>query len=182
MLRYDAPASLTIGQMAPDFTLRDLQGEMHALTDYRARLVVVYFWSAECPSAARADGLLAGWLPAWGDQVALLPIASNANEEPDFMAQVAFERDLQLVLRDAGQHVADDYHATHTPHFFVINGSGRLVYQGGLDDTTFRQRTPTRFFLREAVEALLAGRSPDPAETHPYGCTIVRFKPSTEED
>jgi hypothetical protein len=57
----------------------------------------------------------------------------------------------------------------------VIDQAGLLRYQGAVDDVTFRQRTPTRYYLREAVEALLAGRQPQPQETPPYGCTVVRY-------
>jgi hypothetical protein len=49
-----------------------------------------------------------------------------------------------------------------------------LRYQGAVDNITFRKREATHFFLQEAVEALLAGRLPQPAETPAYGCTIVR--------
>ncbi len=177
MLQYSSPAPLVVGQPAPDFHLLDLQGEVHSLYDYRGRLVIVYFWSAECPSAERADAQMAGWLPALGPNVVVMPIASNANEEPELLARVAFERSLPFVLRDAGQRVADAYRAATTPHFFVVTPKGSLGYQGALDDVTFRQRTPSRFYLREAVESLLAGHTPPFPETRPYGCTIVRFKP-----
>ena len=50
-------------------------------------------------------------------------------------------------------------------------------YRGAFDDVTFRQRAATRSYLKDAVEALLAGRNPDLAETAPYGCTIVRHIP-----
>jgi len=176
MLQYSSPAPLVVGQPAPDFKLLDLQGEVHSLSGYHGRLVIVYFWSAECPSAARGDAQMAEWLPAMGNQVVVLPIASNANEEPELLARVAFERSLPFVLRDAGQRVADTYRAATTPHFFVITPKASLGYQGALDNVTFRQRTPTRFYLRDAVQALLSGKTPDPSETQPYGCTIVRFK------
>jgi peroxiredoxin len=176
MLQYSSPAPLVVGQPAPDFTLLDLQGEVHSLSEYRGRLVIVNFWSAECPSSRRADDDMAAWLPGLARQVEVLRIASNANEEPELLARVAFERSLPRVLRDAGQRVADAYRAATTPHFFVINPRGGLAYQGALDDVTFRQRSPSRFYLREAVEALLAGKTPPLTETNPYGCTIVRFK------
>jgi hypothetical protein len=51
---------------------------------------------------------------------------------------------------------------------------GILRYRGAVDDVTFRRRTATRFYLEEAVEALLAGRLPDLSETLAYGCAIVR--------
>jgi hypothetical protein len=73
--------------------------------------------------------------------------------------------------------VAEQYRAQTTPHLFVIDREGILRYQGALDDTNFRQRNATRFFLREAVKAVLVGHDPDPAQTTPYGCTIVRALP-----
>ena len=176
MLTYTSFATPAIGHPAPDFALRDLQGEIHSLGDYRGRLVIVYFWSAECPTSARSDRILAELLPRWGEQVVSLPIASNTNESPAELAWMAYNHDLPVVLRDSGQWVADTYGAITTPHFFVVDEHGLLRYRGGLDDVTFRQRTPTRAYLADAVEALLAGRAPDPAETQPYGCTIVRFK------
>jgi hypothetical protein len=59
----------------------------------------------------------------------------------------------------------------------VIDHQGLLRYPGALDDANFRQRDAHRFFLRQAVNAVLAGQDPDPAQTTPYGCTIVRALP-----
>jgi hypothetical protein len=70
--------------------------------------------------------------------------------------------------------VADLYQALTTPHVFVIDRDGILRYAGAVDDVSFRQRRPTRFYLDEAVEALLDGQLPAVAETPAYGCTIVR--------
>jgi hypothetical protein len=78
------------------------------------------------------------------------------------------------VLVDRQHRVADMYAAQTTPHVFVVDGAGRLRYQGAVDDTSFSQRSPSRFFLYEAVQALLAGRSPQVLETRPYGCAIIR--------
>jgi hypothetical protein len=69
----------------------------------------------------------------------------------------------------------DAYEAQTTPHLFVVDASGILRYRGAFDDVTFRQRTPTKFYLRDAVSAVLENRLPDPAETAPFGCAIVRF-------
>jgi peroxiredoxin len=176
MLTYTKFAIPVIGRSAPDFALRDLQGEIHSLGDYRGRLTIVYFWSAECPASARADDVLSRLLPRWGERVVALPIASNTNESPAELVWMAYNHDLPVVLRDSGQWVADTYRAITTPHFFVVDERGLLRYRGALDDVTFRQRTPTRFYLSDAIEALLDGRDPDPADTQPYGCTIIRYK------
>ncbi|MBN1665860.1 MAG: redoxin domain-containing protein [Anaerolineales bacterium] len=162
------------GQPAPIFTLPALDGSLHRLEEGRGRIIVLNFWSAECPWAERGDRELLGYLPAWGQRAALWTIASNAHETPELMIQAAAQRCLPIVLHDADQRVADLYEAQTTPHFFVIDTDGILRYQGALNNVTFRQRNATRFYLRDAVEALLSGTLPDPAQTAPYGCTIVR--------
>jgi peroxiredoxin len=168
---------LIADQPAPDFRLPDLNGQMHALRDYLGRVAVINFWSAECPHAARADALLATYLRAWEPRVALLSIASNLNETSVQITQVAAQRSLPLLLLDRGSMVAALYMALTTPHLFVVDERGILRYQGALDDVTFRQRTPTRAYLYDAVEAVLAGARPQPAETPAYGCAIVHFSP-----
>ena len=166
---------LTVDQPAPDFRLPDLDGHMHALSDYLSQVAVINFWSAECPHAARADALLATYAHTWGPRVAILSIASNLNETSVQIAQVGAQRSLPLVLLDRGGVVADLYVALTTPHFFVVDERGILRYQGALDDVTFRKRTPTHNYLHDAVEAVVAGARPQPAETPAYGCAIVRF-------
>jgi peroxiredoxin len=165
------------GQPAPDFGLPNLQGQLHRLSELRGRVVVLNFWSAECPWAERADQVMDAYRQEWGENVTVWSFASNVNESTEMLAEAAEQRGLTLVLRDSHQKVADRYGAQTTPHLFVVDGQGILRYQGALDDTNFRQREARRFYLRQAVAAVLAGQDPDPAQTTPYGCTIVRSMP-----
>jgi peroxiredoxin len=165
---------MQMNQPAPDFSLPDLGGRVHRLSDYRGRLVIVNFWSCECPHSERADQALIAMLAQWHADVALLSIAANRNESTETIALAAQKRRLPVLLIDAERVVADLYEAQTTPHVFVIDREGILRYRGALDDVTFRQRSPTRFFLDEAVKALLDGHFPPIAETPAYGCTIVR--------
>jgi peroxiredoxin len=163
------------GQAAPGFTLPDLDGVMHSLMDFRGRITILNFWSAECPWEERSDRELSSLLPIWGEEVVLLSIASNKNESIDLLRLVAQERNLPLLLHDQHQVVADLYGAQTTPHVFVIDRQGILRYQGSYNDLTFRKRTPSRHYLNEAIEALMAGKQPELDQTPPYGCSIVRF-------
>ena len=104
----------------------------------------------------------------------MLSIAANRSESVREVEEAAKTRRLPTVLLDAQQVVADLYDAVTTPHTFVVDREGILRYRGAVDDVTFRQRKATRFYLEEAVEALLDGRLPELPETQPYGCTIVR--------
>ena len=165
---------IQINQPAPEFELTDLKGVLHRLAVAQGQVLVLNFWSSECPWAQRGDGILAELKPAWGDRVELWSIASNANETDEQLALAAAAREPGLVLRDAEHVVADLYGAVTTPHFFVIDEKGILRYRGAPDDTSFRQSEATVYYLKDAVEALLNGREPNPAETAGYGCTIVR--------
>jgi peroxiredoxin len=166
---------LELNELAPEFTLPDLDGHIHMLSDYRGRVVIVNFWSAECPHSERFDTGITACLASWGVDVALLSIASNANEPEGMLTAVARQRKIPVVLKDADQSVAGRYGAQTTPHAFLIDRQGILRYRGAVDDVSFRQRVASRFYLQEAVEALLAGHLPEVTEIPPFGCTIVRF-------
>ena len=113
-------------------------------------------------------------LVQWGGDVVMLSIASNRSESVQDVEEAAKMRGLPTVLIDAEHSVADLYEAVTTPHTFIVDREGILRYRGAVDDVTFRQRKATRFFLEEAVEALLDGRLPEVVETPAYGCAIVR--------
>jgi hypothetical protein len=75
-------------------------------------------------------------------------------------------------LRDASQHVAIAYEATHTPQLFIFNRARRLAYTGKIDDNWQDSQRVSRHFLRETLEALLRGETSATATTHAIGCTI----------
>ncbi len=166
---------LTCGEPAPDFLLRDLDGHPHALSHYRGRIVILNFWSAECPWSRSADETLAELTSGWGESVEWISIAPNANEPPDLLRREAAARGLPLLLHDPDRAVTGLYGAEMTPHLYVIDPGGVLRYQGAFDDRTFRKPDPTRNYLREAVQAVLAGEPPEIAQSPPYGCTIVHY-------
>lgn len=112
-------------------------------------------------------------LVQWKD-VVLLTVASNRNESSDAIKAAAEARHLPNLLLDENCRVADQFEAQTTPHVFIVDRDGILRYRGAVDNVTFRQRLPTRFFLDEAVESLLEGRLPAMTESPAYGCAIVR--------
>jgi peroxiredoxin len=162
------------GDPAPEFELMGLDGQVHSLRDWRGSIVVLNFWSAECVHSRRADTVLAELVPGWGDEVSLLCIVSNENEDDELVKSAARNDKISRLLRDRNHEVADSYGAITTPHVFVIDEKGVLRYAGGLDDVSLRRRAPTRNYLSEAVGAVRKGLSPEPSETPPFGCAIMR--------
>jgi len=165
---------MQLNQLAPDFELPDLEGNLHRLNDYRGKIVIVNFWSCECPHSERTDRSTMACLVQWGADVAMLSIAANRSESAQGVVEAVNARRLPKVLIDAEHIVADLYEAVTTPHVFVVDRDGILRYRGAVDDVQFRQPKATRFFLEEAVEALLDGHLPALEETPAYGCAIVR--------
>jgi peroxiredoxin len=179
---------MEINHLAPDFELPDLDGRLHRLSAYRGKIIIVNFWSCECPHSERTDKAIMSMfvqhlhraaakraVQVWRAQhVVMLSIASNRNENAEALKTAADARRLPTVLSDAQCFVADTYEAQTTPHVYVIDREGILRYRGAVDDVTFRKRTPSRFFLDEAVESLLEGHLPTLTESPAYGCAIVR--------
>lgn len=164
---------MEINRLAPDFALRGLDGRFHRLGDYRGRIVIVDFWSAERPHVVRADASLRAATRRWGADVVWLAIALNANESPSALEYAARERGLPTILIDAKQEVADAYEAQITPEAFLLDREGVVRYHGAVDDVSFCQRVATRLYVEEAVTALLAGTLPAIAEAPAFGCTII---------
>lgn len=162
------------GQPAPDFALPDLAGVPHRLEAMRGRILVLVFWSADCAHSERTNRTLAALRPGWGERVEVWWVASNPNESLDRLRAAALGEQIGPVLVDGDQTVAELYGAVTTPHVFVISADGALRYAGAPDDVVLRTSTPTRPYLAQAVEALLTGRQPEPAETPPFGCALVR--------
>jgi peroxiredoxin len=166
---------INIGEDAPSFQLRDLWGNIFSLNELRGWIVVMNFWSAECTWCERVDHELMNFLDGWKEQVKVVWIASNANETSDFIEGVASGRNIPIVLVDDQQQVANLYGAQTTPHFFIVDGKGKLAYQGAWDDISFRQRTATQVYVPRVVKALQHNQTPEVSQTQPYGCVLVRF-------
>lgn len=155
--------------------LTDLKGKQHRLSDDHGKIVILNFWSAQCPHTERTDRETLTYLAEWGDRVVVLLVASNANEPPALLTEVAGSRGMQTVLQDADHSVADLYSAVTTPHVDVIDFEGNLRYQDAYNDTNFRKSVPTKQYLKSAVDVLLASDQPEPSEVLSYGCSIVRY-------
>ena len=112
---------MQINQPAPDFELPDLHAKLWQLSDFRRRIVIVNFWSADCTHSERTDQVTLDHLARWGELVQLLSIASNRNESTQRVEEVARKRRLPKVLLDQDHAVADLYEAMTTPHVFVVD-------------------------------------------------------------
>ncbi|MGQ9573750.1 MAG: thioredoxin family protein [Thermoguttaceae bacterium] len=183
-------AKLKIGDPAPDWKeLVGVDDQKHSLADYKdAKLIVLVFTCNHCPVAqAYEDRLIAVQedYQAKGVQV----VAINPNS-PRVQPQDSFDKMKERAagkglggwrqdkrpfnfpyLLDAAQTVVRDYGGTCTPHVFVLDKDRRVVYMGAVDDNNNPKRVE-KHFLRDALDALLAGQQPPVAVTQERGCSI----------
>jgi peroxiredoxin len=172
---------ISIGDKAPAFDLPDTEGERHAL-DGEAAATVVVFTCNHCPYAlAWNDRILSVARDYGGRGVRFLAINSNdAERYPadsyDAMRERVENEDWPLpYLHDESQDVARAFGAQVTPDVFVLDDGGTLRYRGA-PDADYADPSQDAAWLRAALDALLEGDEPRPAETKPVGCS-VKWKP-----
>ena len=172
-----------IGAEAPDFELPAMNGKVHRLTDYRGKIVVLDWWSAECPASKRYDEWFNQMVEKYSKHgVQFLMIDSNAIYDDDEIRSVSRERAVKFpVLRDVGNKVADIYGALTTPQIFVVDRKGVLVYDGAIDDQTWNNQSPTKNYMTAVLDALIAAKAPPYTSTTPFGCTVKRSWPKDED-
>ncbi|MCD6309161.1 MAG: redoxin domain-containing protein, partial [Candidatus Eremiobacteraeota bacterium] len=126
-----------IGNKVPDFSLADMDGNIHRLSDHKGKVVVVIFWQVICVVQQRYDSYLSEMYNKWKKQgVELMVIDSNRRGPMDSDEAIRKRiKDYNItfpILRDDDQKVADLFGALITPHAFVIDRKGRLVYEGAI--------------------------------------------------
>ena len=171
-------ASPEIGSAAPPFQLTTLDGKSVSLADAAKghKAVVVIFIATKCPYSNAYNVRMRDLSAAYEKQgVMFLGINSN-NTEPEAEVRThAKEHGLAFpIAKDPGNKVADLYDAKRTPEVFVVTPDGKLRYHGRIDDNSEDAAKVTSPDLKNALDALLAGRTLEKAETKAFGCTIKR--------
>lgn len=178
-------AKAKIGEKAPDFTLTDVNGKIHALSDFAGKTVVLEWVNPECPfvvkhyrsgnipnlqSAAATEDTV--WLSINSGS----PGAQGDFEPPevkDWMQKTGASP--SAYLRDQDGTVGRLYGARTTPHMFVITPSGDLVYNGAIDSipsANTRDLDRAQNYVEAALAAVAAGDLPAKSTSRPYGCSV----------
>jgi peroxiredoxin len=168
--------TVSIGEPAPSFELPDTDGRIWSASASGATVIV--FTCNHCPYALAWHDRIADAARDYADRgVAFLAINSNdADRYPRdsyqaMQQRVAGEDWPMPYLHDSSQEVARSYGAKTTPDVFVLDAEGRLRYRGA-PDADYDDPGQRASWLREALDALLAGAAPSRPETKPVGCSI----------
>jgi peroxiredoxin len=171
--------SLALTEQAPSFSLPGVDGQEHSLADYAdSELLVLVQSCNHCPYVQAWEGRMIAIQRDYADRrVRLVAVNSNdASRYPDDSfdemrsraARIGFNFDY---LHDEDQSLVRALGAERTPEVFVFDRDRRLAYHGAIDDNR-DDRAVSQKYLRDALDALLAGREPAVTETPPVGCSI----------
>jgi peroxiredoxin len=167
---------ISIGDPAPKFDgLEGVDGKTYSLSDFQGKdAVVIVFTCNACPVAQAYNERFGKFVAEYkGKPVAFLAINVNRGEGLEVMREFAKEHDLQYpYARDDSQKSGKEFGATVTPHVFVLNKDRKVAYMGLWDDNWQNPDKVEKEYARDAVDAILAGRTVEVAETRQQGCGI----------
>ncbi len=173
-----AASAAKIGEAAPNFTLKTTDGKDWSLSDAKGKVVVLEWVNPNCPVCVRVceDGIVADTLKGCQKQfedVVYVAINSSA-AQPDSLKKTAeylksHKLDIPALLDEEGK-VGQMYGARTTPHCYVIDQNGVLVYSGAIDDSPSGEAKTN--YVVNAVTQLKAGEKVSPSETKSYGCSV----------
>ncbi len=178
-------ATPSVGQPAPAFSLTDTAGKTVQLADFRGRHVVLEWVNPGCPyvrkhySSANMQGTQKD-VTAQG--VVWLAINSTENASTDYLAPAQMGRWMQSqqatathTLMDEDGTVGKAYGARTTPHMYIVDPAGKLIYAGGIDSVPSSRVDDIKTavnYVKQGVREALAGQPIRAATTRPYGCSI----------
>lgn len=180
LLSAQSATGLSVGDQAPDFSLKNIDGSFVSLSDYKdAKGYIVIFTCNTCPYAKMYEDRINDLHDKYASQNYPV-IAINPNDpelktgdSPAAMISRAKEKGFEFpYLFDAGQVVYPQYGATKTPHVYILDSDRIVAYIGAIDDNPQDATGVDIRFVEDAISALKQGRKPDPATTKAIGCSI----------
>jgi peroxiredoxin len=176
---------VAVGQPAPDFSLTDTVGHAHTLSGYKGKFVVLEWSNYDCPFVKKhyGTGNMQRLQKLYTEKgVIWLTINSSApgkqgNYPPEKWNEMIKEKDsaATAVLLDPDGKAGKMYGAKTTPHMFVINPEGMLIYSGAIDDQpSFDPETvkAAKNYVEMALEAAMVEKPVEVPSTQSYGCSV----------
>lgn len=172
-----------VGDVAKDFSLPNVDGEMVSLADFEdAKGFIVIFTCNTCPYSVAYENRIIALDKAYkskGYPVIAInpndPAAIDGDELADMKVRATEKGFSFPYLQDVGQKVYPQYGATKTPHVFVLQKEGEnniVRYIGAIDDSSRNPKKVKKRYVEQAVDALLAGKSPGTTKSKAIGCSI----------
>ena len=175
---HEGEAKASIGKPAPEFSLQDQNGKTVKLSDYKGKVVVLEWFNQGCPYVVRhyKAKTMTSTADKYKGDVVWLAINTTAGKSAEDNKTSAEAWSISYpILTDKTSQVAQAYGAKTTPHMFVIDKEGKLVYNGAIDDDSSADGTKgdkATNYVAKALDEVLAGKPVSTPETKPYGCGV----------
>jgi len=165
---------------APDFKLKNYEGKEFKLTDYKGKIVVLEWINNECPFVRyhyEKKSTMKELAKKYKEmKVVWLAIDSTNHQKTENNKKfVEKNKILHPILDDRSGKVGKAYHATNTPHIFIINTDGNIAYSGAIDNAPLGKVPKDKELINyvdKALTELTSGKAVSIAKTKPYGCTV----------
>jgi AhpC/TSA family len=180
-----AHAAAAVGQKAPDFTLKDTTGKSVSLADFKGKTVVLEWVNPGCPYVRKhysGGNMQSTQKDAAGKGVVWLAINSTETGHGDYLAPKALQSWMgeqkaaaTHTLMDESGQAGQAYAARTTPHMYIVNPQGTLVYAGGIDSIASANPSDIKGatnYVKQSLGETLAGKPISAAQTRPYGCSV----------
>jgi peroxiredoxin len=170
--------ALKLGDAAPAISLPGVDGKTFASKEVKTPLTLVVFLSAECPYVRATEDRINQIAKDYTGKLTLIGVNSNDTDVfpseglKGMRARSDAKNYVFPYLRDDDGAVARAYGAACTPDFFLFDSAHKLAYRGRMDDSWSKPEEVKKRDLREAIDALLAGKRPDPNQSPSRGCSI----------
>lgn len=174
-----------LNETAPDFKLMDSNGKEHSLSDFKGKIVVLEWVNFECPFVKKhynSKNMQSLQLKYTKKDIVWLSINSSAEgKQGNFTNEEINDRiknhnaKMSAYLIDTDGKVGKMYGAKTTPHMYVIDKEGKLVYVGGIDDkasTDIEDIKSAKNYVSSALDELLAGKNVSFQSSTSYGCSV----------
>lgn len=165
------------GSKVDNFTLNDINGKEHSLSDYKgSKAIVLMFISVQCPVSNAYNSRMVEVYNNYKEKnVAFLGINSNKTESSEEIKEHAEEHEFEFtILKDKENIIADKLDASVTPEIYVLNPSDfEILYHGRIDDSRNENNISNKD-LEKALNEILSGKEVSNSRTKAFGCTIKR--------
>ena len=185
IINLKVQATVGVGKQAPDFEVKDAAGKVHRLSDYKNKWVVLEWYNKDCPfvkkhySSHNMQNLQRTYT---AKGVVWFSVISSAKGKQGYLEpEAAFQNAKEVgsyatgVLLDPTGTMGKAYGAKTTPHLFIIDSKGQVIYTGAIDNNDSsdpRAIATSKNYVSAALEASLSGKKVEVTSTRSYGCGV----------
>jgi len=175
------PGTVEVGKAVPEFSLKAIDGKSYSISDFKGKVVVLEWTNPNCPYVQRVykSGIMPGVQKKYNEKVVWLTVNSTNPGHQDFETAEDLAKTykdwnatFKTMLLDPDGNVGRMFDAKTTPHMYIIDKTGTLMYAGAIDDDPRGKNSEKVNYVDVALSSMFEGKAVATTNTRSYGCTI----------